>query len=88
MYLVVLDQRLDAIGIGHIHLYEAEAVQRLEIGEPRGFQRRIIIIVEVIDPDYRFPSLHEPGRDGMADETGGSGYQNGRNVGIRHDGSR
>ena len=51
-------------------------------------QRRIIIAVEIVDPDHRFAALDQTGRDGMADETGGTGHENGRNFGFRHDGFR
>jgi len=72
---MVLHQRLDVIGIGHVHPHEAETVQRLEIGQPGGLERRIIIIVQIVDADHAFPAFNQPRRNGMTDEPGGAGHQ-------------
>ena len=73
LHAICQHQRLDGIGIGDIHFFKAEAIQRVEIVEPCGLQRRVIIIVEIIKPDHRFTAFDQPRRNGMADKPGGTG---------------
>ena len=82
----VPDQRLDVIGVRDVHFDEAETLQVLKIGEPGMLQRRIIIIVQIVDPDHRFAARDQPRRNRMADETGGTGHENGRIMGVWHGG--
>jgi len=72
---ILLHQRLDVIGIGHVHLHEAKIVERVQAGESGSLERRIIIIIEIVDADDGFPAISQPPRNGMADKAGGTSHQ-------------
>ena len=64
--------RLDELGegrrVGHIHPDHAKGRVGLQPGRPRGFQRRIIIGVELIDPDDRLAPRQQSRTHRGADE--------------------
>ena len=45
------EQRLHAALVGEIHLHEAEFRLPLEDGEARALQVRVVVVVEVVEPD-------------------------------------
>ena len=61
---------LQCVGIGKIHPLKAEAVAILPLQtvEPRLLQRRIVIIVEIVDPDDLVTAVEEGARRGPSDE--------------------
>ena len=59
--------------VGEIEPDEAEAGKLCEFGEPRVFQRRIVIGVEIVDADDGAAAFQQTPADVIADETGGAG---------------
>ena len=69
---------LERFGIGEIDPLEAEAVAELarQIVEPRLLERRIVIIVEIVDSDDVVAALEQCARGRSADEARGSCDEN------------
>ena len=89
-----MDDAFESIGVGkplkrfgvrEIDAFEAEAVAVLarEIVEPRLLERRIVIIVEIVDADDVVAALQQGARRCRADEARGSCNENshGRPIG-------
>ena len=78
-------RRFERLGVGEIDPLEAEAVAELplQLVEPRLLQRRIVIIVEIVDPDDVVAALEQGARGRRADEPRSPGDQNshGRAIG-------
>jgi hypothetical protein len=49
--LLAREQRLHAALVGEVHLHEAELRLALQNREARTLQRRIVVIVEIVEPD-------------------------------------
>ena len=83
--LVCVGKPLERFGVGEIDSFEAEAVAVLtqEIVEPRLLERRIVIVIEVVDADDVVAALEEGTRSSRADEPRGSSNENshGRPIG-------
>jgi hypothetical protein len=69
-------QRRGARPVGQVKLDEAERRKLCQFGEPRLFERRIVIGTEIIDPNYRPSGLRQPPCDMKADKSRGPGDQN------------
>ena len=63
--------------VGEIAFDELEARQFGELGEPRLFQFRIVIGVEIVEADDAAAVAEEPPRDVETDEAGGAGDETG-----------
>ena len=48
----------------------------VELGQPRLFQRRIVIIVEIVEPDHLMSQIEQLQRGKEADEARGACNQN------------
>jgi hypothetical protein len=68
--------------IGDIELFEPEAAQVFQFGQPCSLEPNVVIAAQVIETDNRATLLEQAMRDVETDKTGGSGHQN-RFV-IRH----
>jgi hypothetical protein len=60
--------------IGKIELGKAEAVEFARLREARVFQLRIVIGVQIVEPDNLTAILQQPARDVEADESGRTRY--------------
>ena len=76
---------IEVIGIREVRSFETKAVAEaaIEIVEPGQLQRRIIIIVEIVDPDERLAAIEQHARYGCADEAGRARDQNSHKRAIR-----
>src|SRR5437868_8969864 len=63
--------------IGKIDLFEPEAVVEAacQTLEPGPLEGRIVVIIEVVDPDHLVAALEQYTRRGRADEPGGTRHQ-------------
>src|SRR6478609_528432 len=77
---VLHEQRLDELTIANVAFDEGEAVgsarQLAELLQIRALTRRIVIVVEVVEPDHAIAACQQRGCGVAADETGRTGYQN------------
>ena len=63
--------------VGEIYLFEREAVA-MRFSEPleaRALQRRIVIIIEIVDPDDLLAAIHQLQRCRRSDEAGDAGNE-------------
>ncbi len=79
--LVLGEQGGDAVAVGQIQRVMAVVRIGLKLGQPGLLQRRVIIGVEVVQPDNAFAPLQQTPGGMEADEAGGAGDQDG----IAHD---
>ncbi len=49
---------------------------RLQAGQAGLLQRRIVVVVEIVDADHLVAAVHQVTADMAADEAGRSGYEN------------
>ncbi len=75
----------ERFGVGEVDVFEVETVSEIfpEPREPGALQRRIVIIVEIVDADDACPALEQNPRGGGADEARCSGYKYGHARGHR-----
>ena len=57
------EQRLHAALVGEIHLHETELRLPLEDGEARALQVRVVVVVEVVEPDHFVATRQQLVRD-------------------------
>ncbi len=53
--------RRDGWRIRHVHHAEGKSGHALQAGQPRPLQRRIVIVVEIVDPDDRLAAGEQNG---------------------------
>jgi hypothetical protein len=59
--------------IPHIALQKSEARPTFEQRKSRALQRRVVVVVQVVETHHRVPALQQALGDAGADEAGGSG---------------
>src|SRR6267154_265634 len=69
------EQGLDAAAIDQIALDEAKLLVPLQYIEPRSFEARIVVIVQVIEPDYLIAARKQSLRDVKSNESCRAGDQ-------------
>src|SRR5689334_12449081 len=74
---MLAEQPGNALAVGDAALLEAECRKDCQLGEPRALERRVIVGVQVVEPDDRPPLLQQAARHVIADESGRSGDENG-----------
>lgn len=67
---IALEQRLHPGTIGEIELQEGETMVLLEQIEPCMLERRVVILVQIVDADDRLPCPQQILRQMEADEAG------------------
>ena len=67
------EQRRNHAAVGEVDLLETECCERRELGEPRPFEARVIIRIEVIDADHGTALYEEPPGDVEPEEAGRPG---------------
>ncbi len=70
-----LEQVFHHHAVGDVVLEEAEVGVGLELLQPRELQRRVVVVVEVVDADHFVAALQQDLRDVHADKPGGAGEQ-------------
>jgi hypothetical protein len=79
-----VDDAVEALGgeqcaqyraVGDVDLREAELRMRLELAEPRALERRVVVVVEVVDADHLVTARQQGRGDVHADEARRAGDQ-------------
>jgi hypothetical protein len=72
-------QRREGAALGHVDAGKAKrvAAEARELGEPRLLQRRVVVVVDVVDADDGFAARHQRARHMHADEPGRAGDDDG-----------
>src|SRR5450631_3266649 len=68
------------ITVGYVHLAEAEALLGRQGVKTRLFERYVIVIVEIVDPNNRLAPRQQSLRQGRTDETGRASDENGHAI--------
>jgi hypothetical protein len=66
------------VGVGQVQLVEGEGARRRIAGQrhqPRPLQRRIVVGIEVVEPDHRLAARQQGAAEMRADEAGRAGHQ-------------
>jgi hypothetical protein len=53
------EQRLQRGAVGHVDALETEARPCLQLLQPGGFQRRVVVVVEVVDAHHLIAALQQ-----------------------------
>ena len=69
------EQRLHAALVGEVHLHETKLRLPLEDGEARALEIRVVVVVEVVEPDDFVAARQQFLRDVGTNESGGAGEQ-------------
>ena len=69
--LVAVEKLLHGLPIGDIELVESKAALSLENGESRRLELRIVVVVEIVDPDHLIAAREQRLRRVKADEARG-----------------
>jgi hypothetical protein len=67
------EQRRDAVAVRHVHLREAEVRVRREPREPVGLERRVVVVVQVVQADDLVAAREQDLAHVHADESGRAG---------------
>ena len=73
-------QRHQVIAVLQGHFHKAPSTlpgDRLDLTQPRLLERRVVVIVEIIEADNPISALQQADRQGCTDESGGTRYQDG-----------
>lgn len=71
-----LEELLEECGVVDVSFHHEDSAP-LQKGLPRSLERRIVVIVEVVEPQDAVSASFQGGGDVCADETGGSGDEDG-----------
>jgi len=71
------DDPRDRVRVGYVDLLEPEPAVVRQPGQPGLLQRRIVVGVEIVDPDDLIPTRQQGGGTTHADKAGGAGNQDG-----------
>lgn len=68
-------QRVQRRIVGHIGLHETEARQRLQLRQPRLLERRVVVVVQVVQAQHLVAPRQQQLGDVHADEASGAGEE-------------
>ncbi len=71
--LFLREQRVHPGAVREVELDEAEPRVLAQDREPRFLQRRVVVVVEVVETDHLVAAIEEPAGDVKADEAGRAG---------------
>src|SRR5712692_7627651 len=74
--LVLTEKILNGVGIAHVAVDERKSVRFSQLVEPSLFQSRIVVRIEIVDPDDALAAIEQPLRNVKADEAGRAGHEN------------
>jgi hypothetical protein len=75
---VALEDAVQRRGLRDVELLEFEAGGACELAEASTLERRIVVVVEVVHPDDPVADVEQPAGHVHADESGGTGDEDGR----------
>src|SRR5205085_10899563 len=76
---VAIGQRQHGLAIRNVGLDEGEALVLAQWLQPGVFQDRVVIFAEIVDADHRLAARQQGAGDMAADETRGTGDEDGHN---------